>query len=238
MRFADYADDYVAHIERAIPLVGSRHDAFIKEKAEQLTQLAKLHFGNPKDVNILDVGCGVGLIERVLCGQFRNSVGVDVEPEVIEHARRTVPSADFFLFDGNTLPFPENAFDIVFAVCVFHHVNPERRQALAAEMARVTSRNGLVVIIEHNPIHPVTRLIVSRCEFDRDAMLLGFSESRTLLRSAGLERVQLKQILYVPWRTRFWKAIELLVSRLPFGTQYIVSAIKPAGLVSGTKLRS
>lgn len=227
MKFADYAQDYVPQIQRAIPLVGNRHDAFMQEKAAQLLQLAQRLPGGPEQASVLDVGCGVGLMERALAGKFRRSVGVDIESEVLDEARHALPDSEFVLYDGHKLPFADNEFDLVFAVCVFHHVPLEQRTALAAEMARVTSPNGLVVIIEHNPLNPATRLIVSRCEFDRDAVLLGSRESTALLRGAGLEQPELKHILYFPWRTRLWKAVESMVSALPFGAQYCVSATKP-----------
>ena len=227
MKFADYAHDYVPQIQRAIPLVGNRHDAFMQEKAVQLRRLAQTHLGGTEHVSALDVGCGIGLMERALAGQFRRSVGVDIEVEVVDQARQAVPESEFIHYDGKRLPFADNEFDLTFAVCVFHHVPIEQRCALAKEMARVTSPNGLVVIIEHNPLNPLTRLIVSRCEFDRDAVLLGSRESRDLLCGVGLEQPHVKQILYFPWRTRFWTSAESMISLLPFGAQYCASATKP-----------
>jgi hypothetical protein len=56
-----------------------------------------------------------------------------------------------------------------------------------AEMARVTRPGGMVAIIEHNPLNPVTRHIVSRCPFDRDAVLLRCGTGARLLAGAGLE---------------------------------------------------
>ena len=227
MNFADYAHDYVPQIQRAIPLVGNRHDAFMKEKAVQLIRLARCNLGSAEQLSVLDVGCGVGLMERALDGHFGRSVGVDVESEVLEEARRSVPGTEFIHYDGNQLPFGDDEFDLVFAVCVFHHVPLPQRRDLVAEMVRVASPNGLVVIIEHNPLNPLTRLIVSRCEFDRDAILLSSRESTDLLFGAGLMRPELRHILFFPWRTRLWRAVESMVSSLPFGAQYCVSATKP-----------
>jgi hypothetical protein len=94
-------------------------------------------------------------------------------------------------------------------------------------MARVVVPGGLVVIFEHNPWNPITRLIVSRCEFDRDAVLLTCRESTSLLSQAGLERLANRQILYFPWRGRFWKYAESLISWLPLGAQYYAAGCKP-----------
>ena len=49
-----------------------------------------------------------------------------------------------------------------------------RRQlaGFVADMVRVTRPGGLVCVIEHNPLNPLTRLAVNRCPFDADAVLL------------------------------------------------------------------
>ena len=53
-------------------------------------------------------------------------------------------------------------------------------------MRRVVRPGGLVCVIEHNPLNPLTRsLAVSRCEFDSDAVLLGASTTRKLMAAGG-----------------------------------------------------
>ena len=38
---------------------------------------------------------------------------------------------------------------------------------------------------KHNPLNPLTRLVVSRCEFDRDAVLLTAKAAKRLLRGSA-----------------------------------------------------
>lgn len=94
------------------------------------------------------------------------------------------------------------------------------RGRLASEMARVTRAGGLAVILEHNPINPATRLAVSRCEFDDDAVLMWMSESRGLLAGAGLREAERAYILFFPFRN----TIERRLGWLPFGAQYYVAS--------------
>jgi len=103
---------------------------------------------------------------------------------------------------------------------VFHHVVPGERVRLAAEMARVTRDGGIVTILEHNPLNPATRLVVSRCEFDEDAILLGRRESERLLSGAALVPAEKAYILFFPFRNDF----ERRLGRLPFGAQYYVAS--------------
>lgn len=226
MNFNDYAQDYASQIDRAVPWVGRKHDIFVAEKALQLKELAHRRLGNIGQLRVLDVGCGIGLMEGALSGQFGRLVGVDIANDALEQAKLAQTHAEFLHYDGDVLPFADEAFDIAFAVCVFHHVPMEQRLALVQEMSRVVSRDGLIVIFEHNPLNPVTRLIVSRCEFDRDAVLLGCGETGRLLVQAGLERLEKRHILYFPWRSRIWTFIEYFLSWLPLGAQYYVAAGK------------
>lgn len=135
--------------------------------------------------------------------------------------------AEFIKFDGKVLPFSDNQFDIAFACCVFHHIPPNQRLAMTKEMARVVVPGGLIVIFEHNPWNPLTRIVVSRCEFDQDAILLRGKESMNLLKRNGLDKITSHQILYFPWRGKFWKLLEALISWIPLGAQYFVYGCKP-----------
>lgn len=226
MNFDNYVSDYSKHIERAIPCVATKHASFLAEKASQLIRLASNQFGDVSQLHVLDVGCGIGLMERALDGRFQRLVGVDLSADAVQEAQQTGLDAEFLHYPGDRLPFDDGEFDVVFACCVFHHVPQEERNALTKEMARVASPNGLVVILEHNPLNPLTRLVVSRCEFDQDAVLLGCGESTRLLQAAGLDRLTRRQILYFPWRNRFWVFLESLISWLPFGAQYYVAGTK------------
>lgn len=227
MNFDNHTKDYSEQVQRAIPVVAVKHEVFLSEKANQLVQLCLKQFGATSKLRVLDVGCGVGLMESALIGNFKSLVGVDVASESIEKAKETVRGAEFFKYDGVKLPFEEAKFDVVFACCVFHHIPAEQRSAVAQEMSRVCVNGGLIVIFEHNPLNPITRLIVSRCEFDQDAVLLQTLESKKLLREAGLDKISCKQILYFPWRHKILKAIERLLSWIPLGAQYIAYGYKP-----------
>ena len=56
--------------------------------------------------------------------------------------------------------------------------------AFVAELARVVRPGGLVVVFEHNPLNPLTRLVVSRVTFDDGVRLLRSGERRLAVRDA------------------------------------------------------
>jgi len=92
-------------------------------------------------VNILDLGCGEGNSIDLFQRTFENVSwhGVDIEdsPEV---RNRTLNSEYIQSFDGVNLPYPDNAFDLIYCNQVLEHVRfPD---ALIHEAFRVLKPNG------------------------------------------------------------------------------------------------
>jgi SAM-dependent methyltransferase len=99
-----------------------------------------------KDEQVLDVGCGTGSLTFMLAqrADVRSVCGIDCSPAYIDHARQhsSDPRIEFRVGDACSLPFPDAAFDRVFALLVLHFVpQPERA---VAEMRRV-ARPGATV---------------------------------------------------------------------------------------------
>lgn len=79
---------------------------------------------------VLDIGCGLGHLYPLLCERMGEIAytGIDVVPELIEHAGRVHPTARFRVGDIRMAPLDE-AFDFVFISGVFNA--PARADAQA-----------------------------------------------------------------------------------------------------------
>lgn len=218
-----YRDRYSAELDRAVSFAGTNHEFFTRAKAEELVRLAERHLGNPAKLDALDVGCGVGLTERHLTGRFHSLTGTDVSPGVLDTAARANPGVRYELADRDELPFGDREFDLAFAVCVVQVLPPAKRLRFVAELARVTRPDGLVVVFEHNPFNPLTRLVVRRCEFGEDARMLRMGEAELLLQDNRMAVVDRGFMLLFPSRRRRVLAAERAVRRLPLGAQYYVA---------------
>lgn len=94
----------------------------------------------PQHSHVIDVGCGDGLLAHEIC-LVRPDVrlrGIDV----LDRARRHIHVE---LFDGVTIPFKDDSFQVAMLVDVLHHAKDPR--ALLAECARVASKH--VVVKDH-----------------------------------------------------------------------------------------
>jgi len=226
--FDAYKDSYREAVESSIAFSGLNLEFFTEHKVSHLLHLARTRLGPPSSLRVADVGCGVGLSDGALAPAVGELHGVDMARGALETAARDNPRVHYHHFDGDRLPFEDGALDLAFAINVFHHVPSQDRPRLVSEMARIVRRGGLVAIYEHNPLNPLTRLAVSRCAFDADAVLLGREELARLACAAGLEPIVESYIVFFPWRARLFSLIERALGWLPLGAQHCVAARKEA----------
>jgi SAM-dependent methyltransferase len=236
--FDAYAPGYSAGMEDPIKrLMGGEFAAYMDLKSRWfLRDLARRPLGSgtvPAAATLLDFGCGTGELLQSLRRQgFAGELqGCDVSTAMLEEAARRWrggPTPLFRGIDGGELPYPPASFDLATVCCVLHHVLPEERPAVYSNVARVLKPAGRVAVFEHNPYNPVTRWIVRKAPIDRNAILVSAPAVRRGLAAAGLVNLKTYYILFFPPRFAGLHRAEALLSWLPLGGQYIVTADKPA----------
>jgi SAM-dependent methyltransferase len=90
---------------------------------------------------IADIGCGIGHSHRLLAP--RETVGIDIDADVLEGQDREIAAADM-----RRLPFADGEFDGAIAVHSVEHV-PDPERALA-ETARVVKPGSAAVLVTPN----------------------------------------------------------------------------------------
>jgi len=218
--FDAYRNTYEGLVSDSIAFSGLKHDFFLIAKVRFLAHLFAERFGAGYRPSLLDVGCGVGRMHPLLMPVVGDLAGSDVSAEAIDRAKADNPGVDYRVGQAGPLPFADASFEVTTAVCVVHHVQPPARDGFLAEMRRVTRPGGLVILIEHNPWNPLTRLAVARCPFDHDAVLLSARHARHLLAKAGLAAVESRHFLVLPTAAPAAGRIERGLERIPIGAQY------------------
>jgi ubiquinone/menaquinone biosynthesis C-methylase UbiE len=207
-KFAGTYDDLHA---KNVALSGESPEYFAIYKQKFLERLFE------RNTRVLDFGCGIGNLTRLLVRSFDAVVGYDPSGESVALAKKRAPEATFY---DDLEAIPEATFDAVVLANVLHHVPPENRPGLMTSVSRVVAPGGKVVVFEHNPINPVTRKVVRECEFDENAVLLYPSETRRLLKAAHMTGVTLDYIVFFPRALSALRSMESVLSWLPMGAQY------------------
>ena len=102
-------------------------------------------FAESRDV--LEVGCGTGLVLSRIASFAREAKGVDLSPGMLEKARER--GLDVVEGSATQLPFGDLSFDVTCSFKVLAHI-PDVERALS-EMARVTRTGGHVIAEFYNP---------------------------------------------------------------------------------------
>ena len=95
---------------------------------------------------VLDVACGTGYGAGYMADKASKVVGADISLEAVDYARERFckdNKAGFICADAISLPFVDNAFDIVVSFETIEHIRQCRK--FLAECRRVLKANGLLV---------------------------------------------------------------------------------------------
>ena len=223
--FERVASEYREHVARALPRGVGEVDSFARIKAWHLAQLIGREFPGRKDVSVLDAGCGIGLTDGYLRRSYPDITGFDISARSVELAREANPGLRYESDARGEFPFADSSFDVVFAICVMHHVPVGERLEFLRRVSRLLRPGGLLAVYEHNPWHPGTRWVVSRCEFDRGVVLVSSRECGRLAREAGFRSVHSRHLLFLPLESPGWCRLERsMLSWMPFGAQYELTA--------------
>lgn len=128
--------------------------AFAGRRGRVYRRITMLAGVRPGDA-VLDVGCSGGYLARKLAAAARPGgrvAGVDPSEAAIGYARRHAgPAMTFTAGTAQDLPQPDTSFDVVTCTLALHHVPARRRPDALAEMYRVTSPGGRLLLADFDP---------------------------------------------------------------------------------------
>lgn len=171
---------------------------------------------------ILDFGCGIGGLSRILAERFKSSQidGYDLSEMCINIA--SAETADIKNLRFLNKMKKNIRYKLIVVANVFHHVKKDQREQTLHLILNKMEHDGKIVVFEHNPFNLLTRHAVARCAFDINAKLISMRKMISLAKACGLIVDKRSYILFFPWRGKYWRIFEIMLMWLPLGAQYAV----------------
>ena len=118
----------------------TNHFSFVHQYGEDVLKLIDAPAGS----RVLDLGCGNGALTKKLKELGFQAQGMDASEDMLAVAREKHPDIRFDNGDATQFTLPEPV-DVVFSNAVFHWIDAEKQDALAAHIASALKPGGTLV---------------------------------------------------------------------------------------------
>lgn len=152
---SDTADGYTERqrVEKLWHDQKFRQDARVEQRRPNDRAFRKFWeiVGEPRNLMILDFGCGEGFVSVTLAKRGNTLHGFDLSESLIGRARRHAEAANvadrvtFRQMAAENLDYPEDSFDLVIGISILHHTELE---VALPRLRRVLKPHGRAVFLE------------------------------------------------------------------------------------------
>lgn len=124
----------------------------------------------PEAPRILDWGCGLGRVlahlPATLAAPGATFHGCDPDARAIAHDRRALPGVAFDQIEAlPPTPYAAQSFDAIYGVSVLTHMPERVAQAWLAELARIVTDGGVVILTSHGEATACVLTAAQRARF-------------------------------------------------------------------------
>lgn len=219
--FDDFADSYDEVVSRSLAVSGEDNRFFARRRIAWLREI--LSRAGLEPCRVMDFGCGTGTSIPFFFDLLgaTSVIGVDVSSASLGVARREHGARAVTLKLRREYK-PSAEIDLAFCNGVLHHIPLAERADALDYVRRAVKPGGILALWENNPWSPGARYCMRVNPCDRDAIPLSPVESHRLVRAAGFTVMGISYLFIFPRVLSWFRWTEPLLSRLPFGAQYML----------------
>jgi SAM-dependent methyltransferase len=145
-RMRNTAKDWDAHVADAELLARSPAFQALRDR------IVELGHPRPED-RVLDVGAGTGLLTLAVAPRVAHVWAIDISPAMCDYLRVKAASAELtnveaVVASATSLPLIDGSVDLVVSNYCLHHLTDREKRAALAEMLRVLTPGGRLVIAD------------------------------------------------------------------------------------------
>jgi ubiquinone/menaquinone biosynthesis C-methylase UbiE len=113
--------------------------------AENMAEfLRDAYGGREASTRIIDLGCGTGMLCRILADRGFDVTGVDISFQSLQRLQQNDSRISILQADSALLPIADNSFDVVVSLGAWRHF-PDARRVLE-EISRVLTKDGMLIV--------------------------------------------------------------------------------------------
>lgn len=217
-----YWDDHIHDLAITTHPIGSpgffsQLDDYRFDKLNYLPRL--IDFSSYRGKNLLEVGCGAGIDLVRFAREGVNVTGIDLSTTAIELARKNIEqnglNADLRVMNGESMDFPDNSFDVVYAHGVLQYTADTNK--MISEIHRVLKSGGRAIVMVYNRnswLNAMRRVTKVSLEHEDAPVLKKFSigELKIFLKPFKTyriipERFPVKTKLHSGWKARLFNDV-------------------------------
>jgi ubiquinone/menaquinone biosynthesis C-methylase UbiE len=146
-----------------------------------------------KFINVLDVGCGTGILYPYLKNKFKNYTGVDISPKMIEVALKKHPKANFINKDFYKLK-TRKKFDLIIVFNSFPHFT-ERKKFFKKALS-LLKNDGKLIIAHSFKLEKINKIHYSSSNKEIRRHLITAKEISNLYKNFGFKKIKIKNNPY------------------------------------------
>lgn len=118
---------------------------FHRVHAESILKILNELYGDKKeDTLLLELGCGTGMMSKMLAEKGFKVVGLDISYSSLSLLKKQSPLLNVIQADANDLPFPMRTFPVVVSLGAWRHFADIAK--VIDEVSRVLNSNGIFIV--------------------------------------------------------------------------------------------
>jgi ubiquinone/menaquinone biosynthesis C-methylase UbiE len=107
-------------------------------------KLSSSYAGRETSTHVIDLGCGTGMLCRILADRGFDVTGVDISYKSLQRLQQNDSRISILQADSALLPIADHSFDVVVSLGAWRHF-PDAKRVLE-EISRVLTKDGILII--------------------------------------------------------------------------------------------